>query len=185
MSRTLLALAALAAPLAAADYAVDLDHSNALFAVAHMGASQTWGRFNKLDGSISFDAADPAKSKVAITIQAASVDTKVPKMEEHLRTPDFFDAKQYPTLGFTSKSWKKLADAQYEVAGDLTIHGVTKPLTVTVRHTGSGKHAMNGKELIGFETQFAIKRSDFGMTNMVGPVGDEVRIIVAIEGVGK
>jgi polyisoprenoid-binding protein YceI len=185
MIRHLLLPIIAAIPVAAADYAIDDDHSFALFRIQHMGAGFTWGRFDDVAGDLAFDPANPAAAKVAITIKAASVSTGVPDMEKHLRTPDLLDVKQFPTLGFTSKSWAKQADGTYLVSGDLTIHGVTKPITATVVHTGSGKHLMNGKDLIGFETTFAINRHDYGVSYGKGAIGDEVRITLAVEGIRK
>jgi polyisoprenoid-binding protein YceI len=181
-----LALAALAAvPAFAADYAVDDDHTFALFRVQHMGAGYTWGRFDAIGGEVSYDPANPAASKVALTIQAGSVSVGVPKMEEHLKSPDFFDVKQFPTLGFVSKSFTKTGEGKYDVAGDLTIHGVTKSITVKVERTGMGTHAFNKKALVGFETVFEINRNDFGIKYGPGVVGDTVRVTLALEAIAK
>lgn len=184
MTRSLL-LAALALPAFAADYSVDDDHTFALFRVQHMGAGYTWGRFDAISGEVSYDPANPAGNKVSITIQAASISTGVPKMEEHLKSNDFFDVKQFPTLTFASKSFTRQADGQYNVVGDLTMHGVTKAVTVPVVRTGMGKHLMNGKPLVGFETTFEINRNDFGIKYGPGAVGDTVRITFALEAIGK
>lgn len=169
-----------AVPLFAADWAVDPVHSTALFRIHHFGASYVIGRFEQVAGTVAFDPANDATGSVAVTIQAASVSTANQKRDDHLRSPDFFDARQFPTLGFTSTAWKKTGDGQYEVTGDLSIHGVTKPVTVTATRS-LGKNPMNQQELLGFEAEFTIKRSDFGMAAMVGPIADEVRITVEIE----
>jgi polyisoprenoid-binding protein YceI len=169
---------------AADTYSVDPVHTAALFKVKHLGVSYTYGRFNEIAGTIVFDAANPAASKVDITIQAASVDTDNQKRDAHLANPDFFDAKQFPVLGFVSSSFKKLDDTTFEVAGNFTMHGVTKPLTLTVKKIGEGKDPWGGYR-IGFESTFTIKRSDFGMTKMLEAVGDEVTITFATEGIKK
>lgn len=173
------------APLAAADWTIDDDHSFALFRVQHMGAGFTWGRFDAISGELSYDPANPAGSKVAVTIQAASVSTGVPKMEDHLRTPDFLDVKQFPTLSFVSKSWTAKADDTYEIAGDLTIHGVTKAITVTAQRTGQGVDAYTKKNRLGFETTFTIHRGDFGLKYGPGAIGEDVRITFALESIQK
>lgn len=173
------------APLAAVDWTLDDDHSFALFRVQHMGAGFTWGRFDAIAGELSYDPAAPANAKISVTIQAASVSTGVPKMEEHLRTPDFFDVKQFPTLTFVSKTWTAKPENSFEILGDLTMHGVTKPVTVTAVRTGLGTNAYTKKDLVGFETTFTVQRSDFGLKYGPGAVGDDVRITFALEAIKK
>lgn len=181
-----LALATLAAvPAFAADYAIDDDHTFALFRVQHMGAGFTWGRFDAVGGEVSYDPANPAANKVNVTIQAGSISVGVPKMEEHLKSPEILDTKQFPTLSFVSKSFAKKGEGQYEVTGDLTIHGVTKTVTVPVARTGISTHAFNKKPLVGFETSFEIKRADYGVTYGPGVIGDTVRITLALEAIAK
>lgn len=184
MTRSLL-LAALAVPAFAADYSVDDDHTFALFRVQHMGAGFTWGRFDAIGGEVAYDPANTAANKVSLTIQAASISVGVPKMEEHLKSNDFFDVKQFPTLTFVSKAFAKKGEGQYEVAGDLTIHGVTKAVTVPVTRTGISTHAFSKKPLVGFETVFEINRNDFGIKYGPGVVGDTVRVTLALEAIGK
>lgn len=185
MTRSLLLLAALAIPAFAADYAIDDDHSAALFRVQHMGAGMVWGTFQTVTGDIAYDPANPAADSIKVTIQAASVTTGAAKMEEHLKSNDFFDVKQFPTLGFVSKSFARKADGQYDVTGDLTIHGVTKTITVPVTRTGVSTHAFNKKPLVGFETTFEINRKDYGLAYGPGVVGDTVRVVLAVEAAGK
>lgn len=169
---------------AADTYDIDASHSAAIFKVKHVGVAYTYGRFNDLKGTVVFDAANPAASKVEVIIQAASVDTYNQKRDAHLANPDFFDAKQFPVLKFTSTAFKKVSDTTFEVAGDFTLHGVTKPITVTATKTGEGKDPWGGYR-IGFETTFTIKRSDYGMTKMMEAASDEVVITFATEGIRK
>lgn len=169
---------------AADTYAVDPVHTAALFKVKHVGVSYTYGRFNDISGTIVFDAADPAASKVDITIQAASVDTDNQKRDAHLANPDFFDAKQFPVLKFVSTAFKKVDDSTFDVTGDFTLHGVTKPIAIKVVKIGEGKDPWGGYR-IGFESTFTIKRSDYGMTKMMDAVGDEVTVTFATEGIKK
>jgi len=176
-------LLALSLPLAAADtYAVDPSHSAALFSVSHLGISNTHGRFNAIDGTLTWDA-DAAKSAISVAIKTESVDTAAEKRDQHLRSPDFFNAKQFPTMNFTSKSFTKVDDSTYTVAGELTLVGTTKPVTVTVKKIGEGKDPWGGYR-IGFETSFTIKRSDFGIKGVPG-VGDDVAVTFALEGMKK
>lgn len=175
----------LAPDLSAADtYAIDPVHTAAIFKVKHLGVSHTYGRFNDVAGTIVFDAANPAASKVEITIQAGSVDTFNQKRDGHLASPDFFDSKQFTTLSFVSTAFKKVDEQNYEVAGNFTLHGVTKPLTLTVVKVGEGKDPWGGYR-IGFDAAFTIKRSDFGMTKMLEAVGDDVAITFATEAIKK
>lgn len=169
---------------AADTYTVDPVHTAALFKVKHVGVSYTYGRFNDVSGTVVFDAANPAASKVDITIQAGSVDTHSEKRDAHLANPDFFDAKQFPVLKFVSSSFKKVSDNTFEVAGDFTLHGVTKPITITAVKIGEGKDPWGGYR-IGFESTFTIKRSDYGMTKMMEAVGDEVTVTFATEAIKK
>ena len=165
---------------APAAFKIDPVHSSVIFRVKHMNVSYFWGRFNDIAGTVAWDAAKPEASSFDVQIKTESVDSKDPKRDNHLKSPDFFNAKQFPTLAFKSKSVKKLDDTTFEVGGDLTLHGVTKPLTAKVEMTGTGK-GMRGGSLVGFETTFEIKRSDFGMNFMKGPLGDDVRIVVSLE----
>ena len=169
---------------AADTYAVDPVHTAALFKVKHVGVSYTYGRFNDVSGTVVFDAANPAASKVDITIQAGSVDTFNQKRDAHLANPDFFDAKQFPALKFVSTSFKKIDDSTFDVTGDFTLHGTTKPITIKVAKIGEGKDPWGGYR-IGFETTFTIKRSDYGMSKMMEAVGDEVAITFATEAIKK
>ncbi|MFQ5845001.1 MAG: YceI family protein [Planctomycetota bacterium] len=161
-------------------YQVDPVHSSVVFRVKHMGVSYLWGRFNDVSGRFTLRGGDP--TSVEVTVQAQSVDTHSAKRDQHLRSPDFFSAKQYPLITFKGTRFTKAGDGRYEVAGDLSVHGVTKQIAVTVEHTGTGP-GMGGKgTLAGFEATFDLQRSDFGMTKLRGPVGDDVRVIVSLEG---
>lgn len=169
---------------AAATYEGDTVHSFVGFKVKHMDASWSYGRFNDFKVSIQVDEGKPELSSISFEVKAESVDTGNEKRDQHLRSPDFLNAKQFPAITFKSTAVKSLDKDTAEVIGNLTLHGVTKPITVKVTKVGTGKHPKGG-ELMGFETTFTIKRSEFGMTQMVGPVGDEVTVTVAIEGARK
>lgn len=183
-SRLLLTVTALslAGLVSAEEYKVDTVHSMVVFRVKHMNISYTYGRFNDITGLVKWDDAKPAESSLKFDVKVASVDTNDEKRDTHLRNADFFDAEKHPTISFVSKSIKKTDNDKYEVAGELTLHGVTKPLTVTLEKTGMGADPWGGHR-IGFETIFTIKRSEFGMDKMMNGVGDDVRLMVSIEGV--
>lgn len=168
---------------AADTYAVDAVHSAVVFRALHMGASHAWGRFNELSGTFSLDEADPARSVLDFQVKTASIDTGNPARDKHLRSTDFFNAIQYPTITFKSKSVAKVGEA-YEVTGELTLHGMTRPLKVKVVPVGAGKGPM-GAAIRGIDASFFVKQSEFGMTKMVGPIGDDVWVNVSIEGTKK
>ncbi len=170
--------------LAAADtYTVDPVHSSALFSVRHAEISNTHGRFNATAGSVTWDGTDATKSVIGIIVKTDSVDTGDAKRDSHLRTADFFNAKQFPEMTFSSKTVTMVDATTFTVTGDLTLTGTTKPVTVTVKKIGEGKDPWGGYR-IGFESTFAIKRSDFGMKGVPG-VGDDVTVTFALEGIKK
>lgn len=186
ISRGLAVLALLgvfAGPALAADYAIDPVHTFANFRIKHMGVSYSYGRFDFPEGTVSYDPAAPEKTTLSITIKIDNVNTGVEKRDTHLKSASFFNVKDFPTMTFVSTSAKKVDENNLEVTGDLTIHGVKKSVTVKLEISGTGE--FQGKKLIGFETTFDIKRSDFGMTEMIPGAGDEVRINFSLEAGAK
>jgi polyisoprenoid-binding protein YceI len=171
----------LTVPALAATFRVDAIHSTVIFRVKHMNASYAYGRFNNLSGSFTIDEANPANSSFDFTVKVDSIDTADAKRDGHLKNTDFFNAKQFPTITFKSKSVKAAAKGEYEVTGDLTLHGVTKSITTKIAHTGTSK-GMGNTTIAGIESTFTIKRSDFGMKNMLQMIGDDVTITVSSEG---
>ena len=167
---------------AAETYKLDPGHTSVVFRVKHLGVAYVYGRFNGPTGSFMFDESSPAKSSIEVQVNAKNVDTAVEKRDNHLRSPDFFNAGEHPLVIFKSTSVKKLDNDTYEVAGNLTLIGKSRPLTVKARHTGSGKDPW-GNFRRGFETSFTIKRSEFGMNFMLGGVSDDVVITVSVEGI--
>ncbi len=171
---------------AAATYEIDAVHSAVIFRAKHLGVSYNYGRFNDFSGSVTMDETDVSKSKIELEVKTASVDTANSKRDQHLRSPDFFNAKQFPVITFksTKVSAKAGQENMLEVTGDFELHGVKKSVTVDVEMTGKGEHPRAG-ELIGFETTFGIKRSDFGMNYELKNVSDDIRITVSIEAAHK
>lgn len=163
-------------------YKVDPVHSTVIFKISHFGVSHFIGRFNQPEGRVVLDENHPEKSLIDISVQAGMVDTANTKRDDHLKSPEFFNAEQFPLIAFKSRKVKKLSGNQYEVDGDLTLLGKTRGITVTADYLGSGKDAWGGYRS-GFHSRFTIKRSDFGMGFMVGPLGDEVEITVNLEAV--
>ncbi len=170
------------APSAApAAYAVDGVHSFVTFRCKHLNTSYAYGAFHKISGTISFDEAAPEASSMTIEVDTASVSTGDAKRDGHLKSADFFSASEFPKATFKSKSFKKTGDNSFDVAGDFTLRGVTKPLTIKLEKTGSGKNPMAGNEIVGFESTFTINRMDFGVKYGDGMLGNDVRVTVAIE----
>ena len=164
---------------AADDYAVDPVHSSITFKVQHLGLAFVHGRFNDYSGTISIDA-DAAKCTFTMSIKVESIDTANAMRDQHLRTPDFFDAKQFPNITFKSTSVKAAKD-DYEVTGDFTMHGVTKSISFVL--TGGKTADIKGMKRIGFTTDLSVKRSDYGMKGGIPAIGDEVYIAISFEGI--
>jgi len=175
--------AAVSAP-AAVTYTVDSVHSSVVFSTMHLGTSRFYGRFNQIGGTFTVDADKAENSKVSIEIDIGSIDSNNKGRDEHLRGPDFFDAKQFPTAKFESKTVTKSGDKTWKVVGDLTLHGVTKSIVIPMEQTGTGK-GREGESLIGFHGTFRINRSDFGIKFMTGGLGEEVSMIVSVEAAAK
>lgn len=175
-------IATLGIPSYAADtYKIDPVHSSVVFGIMHLGVTNVYGRFNDISGTAVFDTEDPSKSSVDIEVKVESIDTDEPKRDQHLKSPDFFNAKQFPVMTFKSNKVEAKGD-NYTISGDFTLHGVTKPLTVDFKK-GAVAKGMQGETRTGGETHFAIKRSDFGMKFMPDAIGDEVKIVVSFEGI--
>jgi polyisoprenoid-binding protein YceI len=182
----ILAGLSLAPPAFAAEtYTFDKAHSTVGFQVRHIFTNVS-GRFTDYAGTIQVDRAKPESSTVELTIQATSIDTAEPKRDGHLRTADFFDVANHPTITFKSTAVKANGKDSYLVTGDFTMHGVTKQITLPVTVLGEGKDPM-GNEKMGLETSFTLNRKDYGLnwnraleTGGV-LVGDEVKVQIAIE----
>ena len=178
----LIGFAGITEPMGIATYEIDTAHSMILFRAKHNNVSYNYGRFNEFTGEIMISADAVTERTVEFEVKAASVDTGNEKRDQHLRSSDFFSAKQFPLITFKStkvieKEGKKDV---LEVTGDLELHGVKKSITVDAEITGRAK-GKDGESLIGFESIFTIKRSEFGMTYGMGSVSDDIRLIVSIE----
>ena len=165
--------------------AIDRSHSEVGFQVRHL-LSKVRGRFNEFDGTIEFDEANPANSRVDVAIQAGSIDTGEADRDTHLRSADFFDVEKYPTLTFTSTSVTARGENTYDVAGDLTIHGVTRQVTLPASFLGAAQDPWGNTKLV-FEADLTLNRKDFGLTWNAALetggflVGDEVKVSLEIQ----
>jgi len=177
--------AATAAPILAESgtYRVENGHTQVVFGIVHLGMSIYYGRFNTVGGTLQFNKAEPANSTVAIAIDTASIDTPSEKLDDELRAQDAFNVEQFPEASFRSTSIELSGENTGKIAGDLTIRGVTKPVTIEATMIGSGKHPFTDKFIVGFSGKAAIKRSDFGMTTMrwAPAVADEVELLIEAE----
>ena len=181
---TIAALAlTLALPAVAAEetYTIDPVHSQPMFEVRHMGFSVQRGSFAKASGNITLDRA-AKKGSIDITIDATSIKTIDPKLDTHVKGADFFNVEKYPTITFKSTSLNFDGDRVTSVDGELTLLGVTKPVTLTVANELCGEHPMNKKPMCGAEASATVKRSEWGMKyGLPRAVSDDVRIIIPIE----
>ena len=175
--------------IATRTYQIDKSHSEASFQVRHL-LSRVRGQFSDFEGTIEFDPADPAASSVTFTIQAASITTNEPTRDAHLRSADFFDVEHHPTLTFVSRQVKPRNAHEFDVVGDLTMHGVTKTITLPVSYLGTARDPW-GNDKATFETDVTLNRRDYGLTWNAALetggwlVGDEVRVTLSIQAAAK
>ena len=178
------ALAAGTLPAKAADK-LDIDpaHTNIAFMIDHLGYSMTLGRFGEFDIALAFDQSQVANSKLDVTVMTDSLSTFHEKRDEHLRSPDFFNTAEFPEMTFTSTAIEQTGDNTGRVTGDLTLLGVTRPVTLDVTFNKAAPHPFNNKMTVGFSARGMLKRSDFGMSYGLPAVGDEVQLIIEAEAV--
>jgi polyisoprenoid-binding protein YceI len=163
-------------PIADAVWKADKVHSNIKFTITHLMVSDVEGSFKDFDAKITASQPDFADASVELNANVGSIDTDNEQRDNHLKGADFFDAAKYPTFNFKSTSFKKVADKQYKVTGNLTLHGITKEVTLDAKYRGTVQHPMSKKNVAGFKVSGTIKRSDFGIgTNFASAMlSDEV-----------
>ena len=167
---------------------IDPSHTVLGFHARHAMVAKVRGRFSEFTGSFTLDGADPSKSTATLTIMVASIDTKSADRDGHLTSPDFLDVEQFPTITFTSTSVTQKSDSEFDVIGDLTIHGVTKPVTINWELVGTTVDPWGGTR-IGFEGKAEISRKEFGMVWNVALetggvlVGDDITLLLDVEAV--
>jgi len=189
LALTAAALAALAAPATAGtDWQIDPAHTNVQFSVRHLMISNVRGEFGKVSGTAQTDDQDLTRSKIQATIDAASINTREPKRDQHLKSPDFFDVAKFPTIAFTSKKIEKAGDNRFKVTGDLNLHGVTREVVLDVESSGPPIKDLMGMTRAGARASTKINRKDFGIVwnkALDGggiAVGDEVEVTIDVEG---
>ncbi len=186
MSRFLAFLAAVALLTASAvaevqTWQIDPNHTAAQFSVRHMGISTVRGAFTKVSGTAQYDPADPGKLSLDASIDAASVDTRVSMRDDDLRSPNYFDVAKYPAITFKSKSVQTAGEGKLKITGDLTIHGVTKEVTLDVDGPSPPATDPRGNTHIGASANTKINRKDFGVGGSSSMVGDEITITIDVE----
>ena len=156
----------------------DDPHSQLGFTVKHLGIADVSGTFNDIDVTLTSSTADFSDAQFQLTAKTASIDTRVEARDNHLKSADFFDVEKYPTITFSSNSIKKAGKDKYKISGDLTMHGVTKPVTLDMSYNGTVVNQMSKKPTAGFQVSGTIKRSDFAIGNGFAPpmISDEVLI---------
>lgn len=173
---------------APATYAFDKAHTSVQFAIQHHGISTFRGRFNDVDGKVVFDPEKPEASSAEVTIKAASVDTNVPKLDDHLRNPDFFEVEKFPDITFKSTGVKKASRNRLQIEGNLTMHGHTRPVVLDAMINFTGTHPLSeysdkykGATYAGFSARTTILRSDFDMGLYTPSLSDTVDLILEVE----
>jgi polyisoprenoid-binding protein YceI len=194
ISKTAIAIAMMVAfpVLAHADtWQIDPAHTNVEFTVRHMMISNVKGQFQKTSGTITANGTDPASAKINATIDATLIDTRVDRRDAHLKSPDFLDVAKFPTITFKSTKVEAAGPGKWKVTGDLTLHGVTKPVVLDVEGTGAPIHDPMGNTRAGASATTKIRRSDFGLIWNKAleaggvMVGDEVAISIDLEAIKK
>ena len=170
----------------AADYVIDTKGAHAFiqFHIKHLGYSWLVGRFNTFAGEFSYDEANPEAAKVSVTIDTASIDSNHAERDKHLRDEDFLDVDRYPKASFVSTSYRETGDGKGELQGELTLRGVTRPITLDVTHIGAGKDPWGGYRR-GFEGRTRFALADYGIKKNLGPASKEVHLWLGIEGIRK
>jgi polyisoprenoid-binding protein YceI len=171
-------------PAAAEKYVIDTENAHAFiqFRIKHLGYSWLYGRFNHFTGNFSYDEQHPEQAKVAVTIDMASIDTNHAERNKHLRGPDFFDVEAFHEATFSSTGYKTLGTDKGELTGNLTLRGVTRPVTIEVTQIGAGKDPWGGFRR-GFYGTTRLTLADFGIPYNLGPAAREAELMLSIEGI--
>jgi polyisoprenoid-binding protein YceI len=168
-----------AAQVQGGHFAVEPNHTQVAFGISHMGFTTYFGRFTDASGTLDLEPAKLAASKLDVTVPTATISTTSDKLNEELRSAQWFDAAKYPTITFHATKVVRTGPSDARVEGDLTLHGVTKPVTLVAHFNGAGTNPLDKSYTVGFQATGKIKRSDFGVTTYVPLIGDEVDLILS------
>jgi polyisoprenoid-binding protein YceI len=174
--------AAMSVQAAPVTYKLDPHHTMVLFSWNHFGYSNPTADIGLGEGTVTFDEHNPANSSVQVTLPLTRLDTHVTELDEHLKKADFFDAAKYPVITFKSTRVEPLGGHKFKVTGDLSVHGVTRPVVLDATLNKVGPHPMGKTQSIGFDATTTLKRSDFGVGAYVPNVSDEVHVRITTEG---
>jgi polyisoprenoid-binding protein YceI len=174
-------LLAAAPAFAAQKYEIDQNHTYVTFTYNHFGFSNPVGKLEKVSGDLRLDTADLTQSSVNVTLPLDGLHTGVPKLDDHLRSPDFFDAAKYPDITFKSTRVEKVGSDGLKISGEMTAHGITKPVVLDAKINKIGDNPMLKKPSAGFEADTTIKRSDFGVDKYAPGVSDEVHVHISLD----
>lgn len=166
-------------------YAFDQEgaHQFITFKISHLGYSWLYGRFNDFDGEFVYDAENPGNSSVSVTVDTASIDSNHAERDKHLRSDDFLDVSEFPEASFTSKRVEVDDDGEADIIGDLTLHGVTREITLDVEMLGHGEDPWGGYRM-GFEAETEFNLDDFGIPyEKLGEASRQVELIISVEGI--
>lgn len=167
--------------LQSGNYQLDPDHAPVLFRVDHLGFSTYTGRFNTAAGTLDFDPQSPATSQLEVVIDAASIDTPSDALDDILRGENWFDTARFPTARFVSRKVTAIAYNSGQVEGDLTLHGVTKPVVLDVTFRGGADNLLTGKHTLGFVAKTTINRTEFGIRSLAPAIGAMVELEIHAE----
>lgn len=167
------------AAVKAGDYAIEPVHTRILFSLSHLGFSTWYGDFTHASGAAKIDPAHPAASSVEVSVPMASISTTNATLDGELKGADWFDAAKFPTMTFKSRQITVTGPDAGQMVGDLTLHGVTRPVTLQVKFNGAGVNPLSHAYTVGFDATGVIKRGDFGVTKYLPMVGDDVTLMIS------
>ena len=162
-------------------FVVDKNHAKIIFSTTHFGFSTYYGLFTDFDAKLDFDPKMPTASKLAVTVRMNGIDTTNPKLDNHLKSAEFFDVAHYPTATFKSTKIEVTGPTTVRITGELTLHGVTKPVVLDTTFNGGGINPMTKAYVVGFNATGVVKRSEFGISTYVPVVGDDVKLTISGE----
>lgn len=162
-------------------FVVDKGHARIIASFSHFGLSTSYIQFTDFDAKLSFDPKAPAASAVEVAINMDAINATVPKFEAHLKSPDFFDTAKFPAASFKSTGIEVMGPGSARITGNLTLHGITKPVVLDTTFNAGGVHPVNQKYVVGFSAKGVVKRTDFGVGKYAPHVGDDVTLVISAE----
>jgi polyisoprenoid-binding protein YceI len=181
LATALLAVGAASSAVAADTYQIEKTHADLLFSIEHAGFTQKHGWFRDFDGTLQYDPAKPENSKVEVTVKTDSLDTALPARDKDVKGEGFLNTAKYPEMRFVSTKVVPAANQELRIEGNLTLHGVTKPITLNAKLNKAAPNPFDKRPTLGFSATGSLKRSDFGITSFIPVVGDLVKITLDVE----